>query len=310
MAENGKVVVTGCLGVHENLIREIHPGVLAVTGPHQYESVMTAVHQALPPAHDPYVDLLPPEGIKLTPRHYAYLKISEGCNNKCTFCIIPSLRGPLTSRPISDVLKEAEGLAEAGVKELLVISQDTSAYGIDTKFPREEWRGKEYRTRFLDLCQGLAELGFQAFEELGRALAQRLVFAHQGIAGQHAAQARVALGEHQYQVHQLLQTHTNVFLLLQHHLATREHGVLGKFNEGFEHFAFAGEVPVQGRLGDTHGFGQASSCDPGPGVFLQQFNKGLQDCVPPAGFLSGHIRTTALCFFATESTKGHGKMKR
>ncbi len=159
MAENGKVVVTGCLGVHENLIREIHPGVLAVTGPHQYESVMTAVHQALPPAHDPYVDLLPPEGIKLTPRHYAYLKISEGCNNKCTFCIIPSLRGPLTSRPISDVLKEAEGLAEAGVKELLVISQDTSAYGIDTKFPREEWRGKEYRTRFLDLCQGLAELG-------------------------------------------------------------------------------------------------------------------------------------------------------
>tara|TARA_R110002073_G_scaffold86640_3_gene205753 strand:- start:1518 stop:2909 length:1392 start_codon:yes stop_codon:yes gene_type:complete len=159
MAENGKVVVTGCLGVHENLIREIHPGVLAVTGPHQYESVMTAVHQALPPAHDPYVDLLPPQGIKLTPRHYAYLKISEGCNNKCTFCIIPSLRGPLTSRPISDVLKEAEGLAEAGVKELLVISQDTSAYGIDTKFPREIWREREYRTRFLDLCQGLAELG-------------------------------------------------------------------------------------------------------------------------------------------------------
>ena len=159
MAENGKVVVTGCLGVHENLIREIHPGVLAVTGPHQYESVMTAVHQALPPTHAPYVDLLPPQGIKLTPRHYAYLKISEGCNNKCTFCIIPSLRGPLTSRPIGEVLKEAEGLAEAGVKELLVISQDTSAYGIDAKFPREEWRGKEYRTRFLDLCKGLAELG-------------------------------------------------------------------------------------------------------------------------------------------------------
>jgi ribosomal protein S12 methylthiotransferase len=159
LAENGKVVVTGCLGVHENLIREIHPGVLAVTGPHQYESVMTAVHQALPPAHDPYVDLLPPQGIKLTPRHYAYLKISEGCNNKCTFCIIPSLRGPLASRPIADVLKEAEDLAEAGVKELLVISQDTSAYGIDTKFPRQEWRGREYRTRFLDLCQGLAELG-------------------------------------------------------------------------------------------------------------------------------------------------------
>ncbi|PIW28861.1 MAG: 30S ribosomal protein S12 methylthiotransferase RimO [Rhodospirillales bacterium CG15_BIG_FIL_POST_REV_8_21_14_020_66_15] len=159
MAENGKVVVTGCLGVHENLIREIHPGVLAVTGPHQYETVMAAVHQALPPAHDPYVDLLPPQGVKLTPRHYAYLKISEGCNNKCTFCIIPSLRGPLASRPIGDVLAEAEGLAEAGVKELLVISQDTSAYGIDAKFPRQSWRGRDYRTRFLDLCEGLAELG-------------------------------------------------------------------------------------------------------------------------------------------------------
>ncbi|MEQ8506147.1 MAG: 30S ribosomal protein S12 methylthiotransferase RimO [Rhodospirillales bacterium] len=159
MAENGKVVVTGCLGVHEDLIREVHPGVLAVTGPHQYESVMTAVHQALPPAHDPYVDLLPPQGIKLTPRHFAYLKISEGCNNKCTFCIIPSLRGSLASRPIADVLSEAESLAEAGVKELLVISQDTSAYGIDSKFPRQEWRGREYRTRFLDLCEGLSDLG-------------------------------------------------------------------------------------------------------------------------------------------------------
>ena len=158
MNENGKVVVTGCLGVHENLIREVHPGVLAVTGPHQYESVMAAVHQALPPAHDPYVDLMPPQGIKLTPRHFAYLKISEGCNNKCTFCIIPSLRGPLTSRPISDVMTEAEGLVEAGVKELLVISQDTSAYGIDTKFPRQEWRGTERRTRFIDLCEALSEL--------------------------------------------------------------------------------------------------------------------------------------------------------
>ena len=159
MAENGKVVVTGCLGVHEELIREIHPGVLAVTGPHQYETVMAAVHRALPPAHDPYVDLLPPQGIKLTPRHYAYLKISEGCNNKCSFCIIPSLRGPLASRPILDVLTEAEGLAEAGVKELLVISQDTSAYGIDTKYARQSWRGRDYKTRFLDLCEGLSELG-------------------------------------------------------------------------------------------------------------------------------------------------------
>jgi ribosomal protein S12 methylthiotransferase len=160
LAENGKVVVTGCLGAHEELIREVHPGVLAVTGPHQYETVMAAVHQALPPAaHNPYLDLLPPQGIKLTPRHFAYLKISEGCNNKCTFCIIPSLRGPLASRPIDDVLREAEGLAEAGVKELLVISQDTSAYGVDLKYAGGEWRGKQYRTRFLDLCEGLSALG-------------------------------------------------------------------------------------------------------------------------------------------------------
>ena len=158
MAENGKVVVTGCLGAHENLIREVHPGVLAVTGPHQYENVMTAVHQALPPQHDPYQDLVPPQGIKLTPRHYAYLKISEGCNNKCTFCIIPSLRGPLASRPVGEVLREAESLAAAGVKELLVVSQDTSAYGVDTGYGRDTWRGKEWKTRFLDLCRGLNEL--------------------------------------------------------------------------------------------------------------------------------------------------------
>lgn len=159
MAENGKVIVTGCLGVHENLIREVHPGVLAVTGPHQYESVMAAVHQALPPAHDPYLDLVPPEGIKLTPRHYAYLKISEGCNNKCSFCIIPSLRGGLQSRPIGDVLREAEGLVDAGVKELLVISQDTSAYGVDVKYAEDTWRDRQWRTRFLDLCEGLSDLG-------------------------------------------------------------------------------------------------------------------------------------------------------
>ena len=158
LAENGKVVVTGCLGAHENLIREVHPGVLAVTGPHQYENVMAAVHQALPPKHDPYQDLLPPQGIKLTPRHYAYLKISEGCNNKCTFCIIPSLRGPLASRPVGEVLREAEKLVAAGVKELLVVSQDTSAYGVDLGHGRESWRGKEYKSRFLDLCRGLNDL--------------------------------------------------------------------------------------------------------------------------------------------------------
>ncbi|MEK9671405.1 MAG: 30S ribosomal protein S12 methylthiotransferase RimO [Rhodospirillaceae bacterium] len=159
MNENGRVVVTGCLGVHEDLIREIHPGVLAVTGPHQYETVMQAVHQALPPRHDPYLDLVPPQGLKLTPRHYAYLKISEGCNNKCSFCIIPSLRGGLASRPVGDVLREAEDLVKAGVKELLVISQDTSAYGVDIKYAESEWRDRTRQTRFLDLCEGLAELG-------------------------------------------------------------------------------------------------------------------------------------------------------
>lgn len=159
MAANGKVIVTGCLGVHENLIREVHPGVLSVTGPHQYETVMQAVHQALPPVHDPFLDLVPPEGLRLTPRHYAYLKISEGCNNRCSFCIIPSLRGDLVSRPIGDVLREAEDLAEAGVKEILVISQDTSAYGVDLKYAEDQWRDKTYRTKFIDLCQGLSELG-------------------------------------------------------------------------------------------------------------------------------------------------------
>ncbi|MGE0748412.1 MAG: radical SAM protein, partial [Rhodospirillales bacterium] len=133
IAENGKVIVTGCLGAEAGLIREHHPGVLAVTGPHQYEAVMAAVHEASPPRHDPFVDLLPPEGIKLTPRHYAYLKISEGCHNRCSFCIIPKLRGDLASRPAAAVLREAEKLVAAGVKELLVISQDTSAYGQDIR---------------------------------------------------------------------------------------------------------------------------------------------------------------------------------
>jgi len=159
LEENGKVVVTGCLGAESGLIRERYPDVLAVTGPHQYEAVMEAVHKALPPAHDPYVDLVPPQGIKLTPRHYAYLKISEGCNHRCSFCIIPHLRGDLASRPIADVLREAERLALAGVKELLVISQDTSAYGVDIKHASGLWRGREWRAHFTDLARGLGELG-------------------------------------------------------------------------------------------------------------------------------------------------------
>jgi len=159
MAENGRVVVTGCLGTDAGLIRDRHPGVLAVTGPHQYEAVVTAVHAAVPPAHDPYVDLVPPEGLRLTPRHYAYLKISEGCNNRCSFCIIPSLRGDLASRPAAHVLTEAEKLVKAGVKELLVISQDTSAYGVDLKYAPSEWRGRRVRAHFLDLCQELGALG-------------------------------------------------------------------------------------------------------------------------------------------------------
>jgi ribosomal protein S12 methylthiotransferase len=159
MAENGKVIVTGCMGAEPEKITSVHPGVLAVTGPQQYESVLDAVHRAAPPAHGPYTDLIPPEGIKLTPRHYAYLKISEGCNNRCTFCIIPKLRGDLVSRPAADVLREAEKLVAAGVKELLVISQDTSAYGVDVKYAASAWKGREVRAKFLDLAKELGELG-------------------------------------------------------------------------------------------------------------------------------------------------------
>jgi ribosomal protein S12 methylthiotransferase len=159
IAENGRVIVTGCLGAEEDIVRAAHPKVLAVTGPHQYEAVMEAVHEAAPAPHDPFFDLLPPQGVKLTPRHYAYLKISEGCNNSCSFCIIPSMRGRLKSRRIDAVLKEAEKLADAGVKELLVISQDTSAYGADLKYEAHSWRGAEYETRFLDLAKGLKSLG-------------------------------------------------------------------------------------------------------------------------------------------------------
>jgi ribosomal protein S12 methylthiotransferase len=164
---NGKVIVTGCLGAKEaegggNLVREIHPSVLAVTGPHATQEVMDAVHAHLPKPHDPFIDLMPNSfgvaGLKLTPRHYAYLKISEGCNHRCTFCIIPSMRGDLVSRPIGDVLKEAEALFEGGVKELLVISQDTSAYGVDVKYRMGFWEGRPVKTRMLELVQTLGEI--------------------------------------------------------------------------------------------------------------------------------------------------------
>ncbi|MEX1249961.1 MAG: 30S ribosomal protein S12 methylthiotransferase RimO [Hyphomonas sp.] len=159
---NGKVIVTGCLGAEPDVIQRAHPKVLAVTGPHQYEAVMDAVHTHLTPPHNPHLDLVPESGLRLTPRHYAYLKISEGCNNRCSFCIIPKLRGDLASRPIHHVLMEAEKLVAAGVKELLVISQDTSAYGLDIKYKPETWRGAEYETRFLDLAKGLGSLGVWA----------------------------------------------------------------------------------------------------------------------------------------------------
>ncbi|MDE1959780.1 MAG: 30S ribosomal protein S12 methylthiotransferase RimO [Xanthomonadaceae bacterium] len=157
--ENGKVIVTGCLGKRADLIREAYPDVLAISGPQDYASVMRAVHAALPPKHDPFLDLVPPTGIKLTPKHYAYLKISEGCNHRCSFCIIPSMRGDLVSRPVDAVLIEAEKLVAGGVRELLVISQDTSAYGVDLKYASREWRGRSWRTRMTELCAGLAELG-------------------------------------------------------------------------------------------------------------------------------------------------------
>ena len=159
MGENGRVIVTGCMGAEPDEIRAKYPNILAITGPQQYEQVVNAVHDAVPPVHEPFMDLVPPEGLKLTPRHYAYLKISEGCNNRCSFCIIPKLRGDLVSRPIHHVLFEAEKLVAAGVKELLVISQDTSAYGIDTKYAEYPWRGKRRKTKFLDLCEALGELG-------------------------------------------------------------------------------------------------------------------------------------------------------
>lgn len=159
LTENGQVIVTGCMGVDEAHIRAEHPGVLAVTGPQQYEQVVSEIHNVVPPAHDPFLDLIPPQGIRLTPRHYAYLKISEGCNHSCAFCIIPSMRGKLASRPAADVMREAERLVEAGVRELLVISQDTSAYGLDLKYATSLWNGQEVAARFFDLTEALGRLG-------------------------------------------------------------------------------------------------------------------------------------------------------
>ena len=161
IAENGRVIVTGCMGVEEGAIRDVHPSVLAVTGPQQYEQVVGAVHEVVPPRrdHDPHIDLVPAQGVKLTPRHYAYLKISEGCNHRCSFCIIPSMRGKLVSRPVGEALSEAEGLKRAGVKELLVISQDTSAYGVDLKYRTGFWNGRPVKTRMTELCEALSELG-------------------------------------------------------------------------------------------------------------------------------------------------------
>ncbi len=159
LRENGKVIVTGCLGAREGVVESAHPDVLAITGPHALEEVMTIVHEHLPMPHDPYTDLVPAQGVRITPKHYAYLKISEGCNHRCTFCIIPSLRGDLVSRPIGDVLKEAENLAKAGVKEVLVISQDTSAYGVDVKYRMGFWEGRPVKTQLHALCEALGQMG-------------------------------------------------------------------------------------------------------------------------------------------------------
>ncbi len=197
MAENGKVIVTGCMGAQPGEIEGQFPNLLAITGPQQYESVISAVHKAVPPAHDPFLDLVPPQGIKLTPRHYAYLKISEGCSNRCSFCIIPQLRGDLVSRPAADVLREAERLIAAGVKELLVISQDTSAYGLDLKYAPSRWKDREVRARFHDLTRELGQLGawvrlhyvypYPHVDEVVSLMADGLVLPYLDIPLQHAA---------------------------------------------------------------------------------------------------------------------------
>jgi len=197
MAENGRVIVTGCLGKDAAAIRRNHPGVLAVTGPQAIDDVVAAVHGALPPPHDPFLDLLPPGGIRLTPRHYAYLKISEGCNHKCSFCIIPSLRGRLASRHAADVLAEAEALVGAGVRELIVIAQDTSAYGVDIGYAESAWRGQNRRARITELCTALGELGvwvrlhyvypYPHVDELIPLMAEGLLLPYLDIPFQHAS---------------------------------------------------------------------------------------------------------------------------
>ncbi|HET9815651.1 MAG TPA: 30S ribosomal protein S12 methylthiotransferase RimO, partial [Xanthobacteraceae bacterium] len=197
--ENGKVIVTGCMGAEPEKITAHYPQVLAVTGPQQYESVVEAVHRALPPRHHPFLDLVPPEGIKLTPRHYAYLKISEGCNNSCSFCIIPKLRGGLRSRSAAEVLREAERLVAAGVKELLVISQDTSAYGSDLRYAASAWNGRDVRAKFLDLAGALGELGawvrlhyvypYPQVDEVLPLMAEGKVLPYLDVPFQHAAPA-------------------------------------------------------------------------------------------------------------------------
>jgi ribosomal protein S12 methylthiotransferase len=197
LAENGKVIVTGCMGAQPQSISERFPDVLSITGPQAYESVVAAVHRAVPPAHDPKIDLVPPQGIKLTPRHYAYLKIAEGCNNRCSFCIIPQLRGRLVSRPLPEVMREAERLVTAGVKELLVISQDTSAYGLDRRHETASWKGASVETRILDLARGLGSLGawvrlhyvypYPHVDALVPLMAQGLILPYLDIPFQHAS---------------------------------------------------------------------------------------------------------------------------
>ena len=198
LRENGRVIVTGCLGAREDEIRARHPQVLKITGAHAYEAVVEAVHEHLPPAHDPFIDLVPPEGIKLTPRHYAYLKISEGCNHRCTFCIIPSLRGDLVSRPVGDVLQEAERLVSAGVKELLVVSQDTSAYGVDRRYRTDFWNGRPVKTRFYELAEALGRMDawvrlhyvypYPHVDEIIPLMAEGLILPYLDIPFQHASE--------------------------------------------------------------------------------------------------------------------------
>jgi ribosomal protein S12 methylthiotransferase len=198
LAENGKVIVTGCLGAKEGVVQQAHPSVLAVTGPHATDEVMAAVHTHLPKPHDPYTDLVPPQGIRLTPKHFAYLKISEGCNHRCTFCIIPSMRGDLVSRPVGEVMQEAQNLVKAGVKELLVISQDTSAYGVDIKYRTGFWNGRPLKTRMTELAAALGELGvwvrlhyvypYPHVDEVIPLMAQGKILPYLDIPFQHASQ--------------------------------------------------------------------------------------------------------------------------